>query len=236
MTIITVTDEEAINGNLKKITMTASDKSKYDPFSFLKSKEEKIKELLKYELKRRLQIKFHLTLQVRLTKTRGDQVEVMEPHFHGRCHIVLKTEDINEAFRESMKKILTSFMEFHRQGSNWTLDKVTSVNIHIIKYKRLKGSSYIPLPAKLANKKAIVNVQNGNEKSFMWSVLAALHPVKTDAQRVTKYTDYQHTLDFTNITFPGRVLEIPKFEKLNHISIKVFGYEKNKVYPLHLTK
>ena len=40
-----------------------------------------------------------------------------------------------------MKKIFTSFLEYQREGSNWALDKVLGVNVHIVKYKPLKGSS-----------------------------------------------------------------------------------------------
>ena len=138
--------------------------------------------------------------------------------------------------KESMKKMFTSFLEFQREGSNWTVDKVKNINIHIVKYKPLNGSSYIPLPAKLASKKAIVNVQNNDEKCFMWSVLAALHPSVDNPQRIQKYSKYENTLDFKNIAFPVKVSDVPKFEKKNHVSINVFGYEKHEIYPLHLTK
>lgn len=112
-------------------------------------------------------MKFYLTLQVRFTKTRGDQVEVAEPHFHGRCYIVLNNQDIEHALRESIMKIVNSFIEYQREGSNWALDKVLGVSIHVIQYNPIKGSSYLPLPAKLASKKAIINVQNTDQKCFM---------------------------------------------------------------------
>lgn len=70
----------------------------------------------------------------------------------------------------------------------------------------------------------------------MWTILAALHPTSKDAQRVSKYIQYQNDLDFTDITFPVRVNDVLKFEKKNGISVNVFGYEKQEVYPLHLTK
>ena len=231
-----ITSEEAIAGNLKKITISAEDQTKYDPMAFLKSKEEQIRVLLREELKKRLRIKFYITLQVRFNKIKGDQVQTTDPFFHGRCHVVLKKEDIEFSLRESMKKIFTSFLEYQREGSNWALDKVLGVNLHIVKYKPFKGSSYIPLPAKLANKRAIVNVQNTDQKCFMWSVLAALHQPPKNAQRVTKYEKYQDELDFTDIPFPVRVSDVPKFEKKNGLSVNVFGYEKSEVYPIHLTK
>ena len=51
------------------------------------------------------------------------------------------------------------------------------MNLHMAKYSPTKGSSYIPLPKKLRDKKTIVNIQNKDNKCFMWSILADLHPI-----------------------------------------------------------
>ena len=59
-----ITKEEAINGNLKKISMEATDQGKYDPISFLKHKEDGVKRILKAALLKRQSIKFYITLQV----------------------------------------------------------------------------------------------------------------------------------------------------------------------------
>ncbi|XP_021351034.1 uncharacterized protein LOC110448879 [Mizuhopecten yessoensis] len=138
--------------------------------------------------------------------------------------------------RESIRKIQNSFTEYQRQGSNWTLDKVIQIQIHFAKYKPLKGSSYIPLPIKLRSKHAIINVQNKDKKCFMWSILAALHPVKRDSQRVTKYIDHRHELNFDGISFPVKVADINKFETQNKITVNVLGYEKGSLFPIHVTK
>ena len=109
------------------------------------------------------------------------------------------------------------------------------MNIHVVNYNPLKGSSYIPLPAKLANKKAVINIQNTDQKCFMWSVLASLISSKKDPQRVIHCVQHVDQLDFTGIAFPVRICDVPKFEKRNCIFINVFGYE-GRIYPLHLTK
>lgn len=79
--------------------------------------------------------------------------EVAEPHFHGRCHIVLNNDDVEPALRKSIMKMFNSFTKYQRVGSNWVLYKVLGVANHIVQYNPLKGSSYLPLPAKLASKK-----------------------------------------------------------------------------------
>jgi hypothetical protein len=32
------------------------------------------------------------------------------------------------------------------------------------------------------------------------------------------------------------MMDVPKFEKKNDISVNVFAYEKQEIYPIHLTK
>ncbi|KAK3108225.1 hypothetical protein FSP39_003551 [Pinctada imbricata] len=229
------TEEEAINGNLRKYTMEGKGKSIFDPLSYLKSKEDEIRSVLRREVLRK-NIKYYLTMQVRFKKQKGDAIETTEPHFHGRCHILLKPEDIEHSLRESVMKMINSFIEYQREGSNWTLDRVMNVNIHIATYIPIKGSSYLPLPAKLAKKKAIVNPQNNDHKCFMWSVLASPFPGRRNPQRIINYVDHTNDLDFSDIPFPVKVADIPKFEKRNGISINVFGYERGILFPLHLTK
>ena len=61
----------------------------------------------------------------------------------------------------------TSFIEFQRQGSNWTIDKVVNLTIHMARYRPLKGSGYIPLPINLRSKHTIINIKNKDNKCFM---------------------------------------------------------------------
>ena len=185
---------------------------------------------------KRQSIKWYLIMQVRFKKEKKDQTETVEPHFHGRCHVALKVDDLEQSLQDSDKKIMTSFLEYQRQGSNWTLDKVMGLTINVAKYKPLRGSNFIPLPIKLRAKKSIVNVQNKDEKCFQWAILSALHPPRRHAQRVSKYTQYVEELDFSGIEFPLQLKDVSKFENQNKISVNVFGHEKDKVYPLHLTK
>jgi hypothetical protein len=55
---------------------------------------------------------------------------------------------------------------------------------NMVRYRPLRGSSYIPLPIKLRTKRAIINVKNKDNKCFMWSVLAVLYPPQRDSERI----------------------------------------------------
>ena len=94
----------------------------------------------------------------------------------------------------------------------------------------MKGSSYIPLPEYLANKKGIINMKNEDEECFKWCVTRALNPVVRDSERITKELIKQsEELNWSGIEFPvaADANVISKFERNNNISINVFGYEKD---------
>ena len=58
-----------------------------------------------------------------------------------------------------MDKIMESLASFQMQGSNWRFGRVIKLDINTAVYRPLRGSTYIPLPKKLANKKAIINIK-----------------------------------------------------------------------------
>ena len=227
--------EEALGGSFKVVTIPITPTYRYDPLMLLKHKYEVIKKKINTATNQS-SIKWYLSLQVQFSKPNGDTKEQVSPHFRGNCQISLKSADIEENLQDSIKKIHSSFIEYQRQGSNWTLDKVLKIKIHLVKYKPLKGSSYIPLPIKLRSKHAIVNVQNRDKKCFMWSMLAALHPTDRHKERISKYIEYTNELNFEYITFPVKVKDIHKFEIQNKISVNVLGFEKGNLYPVHVTK
>ena len=102
-------------------------------------------------------------------------------------------------------------------------------------YHPLAASSYISLPKILADKKAIINIQNDDEKCLIWSVLAALHPAQNNPQRVSNYEPFQHEVQTEGITFPTPLHQLDQFEKRNNLSLNVFGWEDKELLPLRIT-
>lgn len=160
-------------------------------------------------------------------------------HIHTRSIIILKDSDLQEIFKESiLMPIVRRIDEAILQGSGYTLSSIKELVVEVNKYDPLRGSSYLKLPNYLANKHAIINIKNADNKCFMWSILAALHPAQRNADRLNNYIQYRNELKFTGIEFPVRVNSIDKFEKLNEsISISVYMYDakKQKVLPLRMT-
>lgn len=65
-----------------------------------------------------------------------------------------------------MNTILKQLQSYNEEGSNRRFQRVTSLEIHLNRYKTLGGLSYIKLPSKIAKEKAILNIKNKDEECF----------------------------------------------------------------------
>src|SRR5271157_5394427 len=178
-----------------------------------------------------------LTCTMERVDMRSGEVITAECPFVSKTEVVLAGTDVNEIYRNASDKILESMANFQSQGSNWRFKNVVKMDVNTAIYKPLKGKSYIPLPSVLANKNAIINMQNKDDQCFKWCVARALNPVDKDQERITKNLRIQaKNLNWNDIKFPVCLNDIDKFERCNDgISVNVFGYE-GEVYPLRLSQ
>ena len=117
------------------------------------------------------------------------------------------------------------------RGSGWIMDKILEAFINVALYQPMRGGSYMPLPEKLRNKKAIINVQNRDNQCLRWALRAALFPAPrgTQVSRTSSYPT-EDGLNFTGIDFPTPVSQIDRLERQNlNLAINVFGWEKEQV-------
>ena len=103
----------------------------------------------------------------------------------------------------------------------------------------MNGSSYIPLPDWISKKRAIINIQNRDEKCFLWCILRYIYPRDKHDSRLTDLKKYEYSLNTKGINFPMKLKDISKFEKLNPSlpGINVFSVsDNNKFYPLRMAE
>ena len=67
----------------------------------------------------------------------------------------------------------------------------------------MRASSYSSLPKDLNAKRRCLNIQNNDEKCFLWSILVPLHPVqcRNHPDRVTKYQEYGSELNMSGFKY-----------------------------------
>ena len=145
-------------------------------------------------------------------------------YFNSGTHINLKSTNVNKLIDKNVKIIIEDLEVYQKNGSGWYFKEVINLEIHTVEFNPMKGSSYIPLPDWISNKKAIVNIQNKDEKCFLWCVLRYLPPKENDDYRLTDLKKYENSLNTEGINFPMKLKHISKFEKLNPSipGIKVF--------------
>lgn len=161
---------------------------------------------------------------------------------------ITPTTKIGKWYQKKVVDVIRNKIDDIRgMGSGWTLHRIIQLDVNYNKYNHFRGSSYIPLPNSIKNKKAIVNVKNSDNRCFMWAVLSKLHQAQKNVDRLSNYERFKKELNFDGIEFPMSVQNIDKFEILNpHISVNVYIIEKDRninsgkyehmLLPIRLTK
>ena len=197
---------------------------------------EAVRNLILKILKENKHAKVKMILNCRMqTDLRTGETED-DADFHSEIEINLKGTDKNE-FDKMIMRIGENIANFQRSGSNWVFARINQLAIHLGDWKPLGGSSYIPLPKKIRNKKAVINMKNEDNQCFKWCVSRALHFVRQNPEKITKTLKLQsEKLNWSGLKIPVDLKQIAIFEKNNpSFSINVYGFE-GEVYPLRISK
>ena len=139
------------------------------PFQYFQSKAPQLKEFLRHHRN----IKVRLVLVCLMEKIDGDyklSTKTQDKaYFHSDTHINLAATDVKQILAVMIKKIIDSIEVYQKAGSGWYFKEVVNLEMHTVDYKPIRGSSYIPLPDFIMSKKAIINLQNRDNKCFLLS-------------------------------------------------------------------
>ena len=189
---------------------------------------------------RNVKIRICLMERISVKTSRGvEEVEQSKAYFNSKTYRNLESTDPEKLVRKCFGKILGDIMEYNSNGSGWYFKEVVELEITTTEFNPTKGSSYIPLPDWITNKKAIVNIKNKDEKCFLWCILRYLHPSTKNASRLTDLKKYEFSLNTKGISFPMNLKDISKFEKFNPElpGINVFSVnDKKTIYPLRMVE
>lgn len=162
-------------------------------------------------------------------------------HFSTRNSVIDKTTDLKTWYKENVQdKILKELEEFQERDSGWALYQILNLKVNINKFAPINIgiSTYVKLPFFLSKKRAVLNIENDDEYCFLWAIVAHLYPAPCDKnpRRISSYPHFSNVLNYSNIKFPIKLKDIPKFELANSLSINVFTYEAREILPLSLSK
>ena len=205
------------------------------PIDFLNSKKDALSGLLSSKIDEFKNIKVIACLRIQFVKPLTGVTT--QPYMNSSTHVLFNEDEIEQTIHDIIIELNERIANYQREGSGWVFDKIIDFHVSVHKHTPLHGSSYMDIPRDVGNTKAVINVKNKDNMCFKWSVLAALHPVKKNSERVSKYREYERELNFDGISFPVSLKDITKFETQNGVSVNVFGYDPEVwIYPLRITK
>ena len=194
----------------------------YEPVSFLRKAEDAIIELLNgLRGTQARNVMIRLVCEMVRTNPETGAEEITDAGFATGNWKLYGEDDAGNVWGSMREKMLESFSEYQKRGSGWRVSRVVMLEIHIGKFIPLSGSGKCTLPKKIADKKAIINMENSDNQCFRWAVTRALNPTVDNPGRITKRLREQSAeLDWTDVEFPTPIdsKSIGTFEDNNGVT------------------
>ena len=167
------------------------------PTHYFTEKEALLKDFLTKHKKSKVRMVLRSEMEKQKKNDKGGDISYIttKKKFERNIHKNYETAN-EEQLLSLMEDEITSFIDTE---SDWYFNEIINLEIHTVDFKPMKGFSYIPLPEFIMRKKAIINMDNEDDKCFLWSVLRYLHPVKKNGSRINDLRKYENDLNFKGI-------------------------------------
>jgi len=181
-------------------------------------------------------------MDAKFEKQLDHRIQTNNARFRTELQRICSPSDIN---LDELKVDLDGQVDrFTNLASGWNLSSIKEFTIHIARYRPLIGTSYIPTPQPLINKRCIVNVENYfDENCFQYAILSAMFPADRDSNRMSKYEPHINKLDWSGLSFPVKLPQIRHFERNNlNCTVNVYKYfeatkeKKEEIIPVYITR
>jgi len=166
--------------------------------------------------------------------------KVMFPKYNKNLLREIQNEsEIDDYLNKVFEEISVNLEEYNQHGTGWIFNKSIATYMKTAVIRR-RGASYRELPDLVNNKKCCINVKNEDMKCFLWAILSGLHqiPSKEHPERLTKYKEFENTLNMDGIEYPVCCKNYDKFEKQNKQPINVYELYKEDgvIAPIYTSK
>ena len=158
--------------------------------------------------------------------------EMVELAFNSRMLNIYNLSDMNKIVNAMISHMKQQIENPALSDSKFVFDEVICMDVDFHRLNLMRGSSYLPLPDWLANKKAIINPFNKDLECFKWAVIAAMRweEIDKNPQRIPILKRFEADFDWTGVGFPVLFRGIKRFESRNQILINVLAVENKQIY------
>ncbi|XP_060871326.1 uncharacterized protein LOC132945570 [Metopolophium dirhodum] len=135
--------------------------------------------------------------------------------------------DVEGVVDRDFTALLAEEDSYAGKNSGFALSCIDGMLLGVYEYSPMGGSSYLPLPPSIADRKAVINPQNIDLECFKWAILAKHVPHVNRTKVGANYFCEEHRYDFSTLSVPTPVSEIKLFKRANPgTSINVYGVRK----------
>ena len=171
-------------------------------------------------LKRNKSTKVKLVFRCKMIKVsppdERERPVIAEWALSSNIELNLQSTDEDELYQQMIDIIEERIQNAEMEQSGWSFHSVVQLELHMVEYQPLRGSSYIVLPAFIRNKNTVINIKNDDEKCFLWCALRALNLKHKNNERIDRdLRNKIDTLDMGDVKYPVSLKDINKFESLN---------------------
>ena len=210
-----------------------------DLFKFFQKTKKSFINVCKNEVETMKSVKIQFSLLVRFYMTRDKKLQQMNHYFNRMQPVILNEHNMDiltPTLNQFIDEVKGEIEAWSERGSGWIMDEILEAFINVAQYQPMRGGSYMDLPTKLKNKKAVLNIQNRDNECLRWAIRAALFQPRGNMRRTSSYPT-EDGLNFTGIDFPTSVSQIDRLERQNqNLAINVFGWEKEQVVPYRISE
>ena len=163
----------------------------------------------------------------------------VEKPFNSIMMEIHQGSDLDEIANEMLVHMKMQIENPALTNNRFVFDEVLYLDISFYLSNLTRGSSYIPLPSWIANKKAVINPKNENdEECCKWAITTSLHDkeIKSHSERISNIMRYVNNYNWSGLEFPVAISKIYEFEKNNGIAVNVLGVKGQKIYVCRLSK
>ena len=187
-----------------------------------------LKDLLTRETRNRA-VRSQATAWIRFLKDGVEQVELV---FNSRMLSVYNLSDTDEIVSAVIEHIKQQIENPVLRDSKFVFDGVIHMNIDFHRLNLTRGSSCLPLPEWLTEKKAIINPKNSDMECFKWAIIATMKwkDIGDHPERISQLRRYEDDFDWSGVKFLASTRDIERFESRNEITINIPAFECKKVY------
>ena len=148
-----------------------------------------------------------------------DQIQLM--HWKSDNVKTKRGVDANDTIQELISTFLQRYqegLETKLKGSDYIFNHVNLLEYHVHKVSLNQGSSYIPQPEWVSQKKSTLNPYNHSDnRCFLYAIVIALnyHNIDNNPQIISNLLPFIASYNWLNIDFPAGHKDYSTFEKDN---------------------